>query len=207
MGWTGIPLSNIGGKSTAGNLKKYFEQEIALDERFKMIHFSKKGNILYMGIERKDEDETAVYAEVIITHVEDGWFEYKELTEFSGPCYHDAPISLLKKLTPTTNEIALEWRESCVQKNEEKKQKRITNGSIILVDPSDWDRLPEGYCAKSDGKFVAKLVQESFFSKRKVTCYVPYSGQKELSEVDESKGSAIAGFKSKLNYTVVGQLN
>ena len=61
------------------------------------------------------ENERVTTAVVFLTQVEKGMFYYKDMSETMGPCYYDCPESILKKLSPTDNEYANEWREQCWQ--------------------------------------------------------------------------------------------
>lgn len=206
MGWTGIPLSNIGGKATTANLKKYFEEQFEVEKHFSLKYFAKKGNALYMAIERKMDSSTVVYAQIVKIAVEDGWFEYKEFTEFSGPFFYDAPAKLLKMLSPTDDETALSWRKECKEKAEQLLKKKIVHGSIIQVKESEWDRLPEGYGSECKGKLIAIKVVPSILETRKVTAYVPFNEQKTLKDVKVSDGTTLSGFQSKIDYRVEGKL-
>jgi hypothetical protein len=64
------------------------------------------------------ENELETFAVVFLTQVEKGMFYYKDMSETMGPCYYDCPKSILKKLSPTTNQYALEWRAKCLERAE-----------------------------------------------------------------------------------------
>lgn len=48
-------------------------------------------------------------------------FSYKDMSEDMGPCECNCPLSILKLLSPTDSEWALEWREKCRKRAEQKK--------------------------------------------------------------------------------------
>lgn len=54
-----------------------------------------------------------VFAGVILTSIENGEWGYKAMDETSGPYECAAPRSILKLLSPTSNEYALDWRKRC----------------------------------------------------------------------------------------------
>ena len=64
-----------------------------------------------------------IYGLVVITQVDrkTGEFYYKDMSEDMLPYYFDCPLSILKLLSPTDNESALEWRKQCREKAERKK--------------------------------------------------------------------------------------
>lgn len=68
-------------------------------------------------------------------------FEYKDMHEDMGPYFYDAPVSLLNKLTPTTNENAMRWREKCRQNIALKKSKnmvKLNEGDEVSVEKYSW---------------------------------------------------------------------
>lgn len=59
-------------------------------------------------------------------------FSYKDMDESCGPFYYDCPDSILKLLSPTTNEWALEWRKKCREHNRKRKLlKKLPVGTVI----------------------------------------------------------------------------
>lgn len=90
-------------------LKRYSEEK---DENGKSI------------IEDIPENERRVFAAVFLTSVDmkDYYnFSYKDMDESVGPCEAQCPASILKLLSPTDHEWAIEWRERCRKNIEEKK--------------------------------------------------------------------------------------
>lgn len=64
-------------------------------------------------------------------------FSYKPMDETMGPCYYDCPESILKLLSPTDNEYAINWRKKCYEQIERKKKynafKKLPYGTVIKV--------------------------------------------------------------------------
>ncbi|MBQ8133271.1 MAG: hypothetical protein IJ192_02500 [Clostridia bacterium] len=62
------------------------------------------------------ESEQRTFGVVFLTSVDmkDYYnFSYKDMEETCGPYNYDCPESILKLLSPTTSEFALQWREKC----------------------------------------------------------------------------------------------
>ena len=57
-------------------------------------------------------------------------FGWKDVDETCGPCECDCPEKILKLLTPTTNEYALRWRESCWSKVNARKEVSKTKRAL-----------------------------------------------------------------------------
>ncbi|MFZ5650718.1 MAG: DUF6927 domain-containing protein [Bacillota bacterium] len=59
-------------------------------------------------------------------------FGYKDMEESMGPYQYDCPERILKLLTPTNDENALNWREKCRENiRKRKSQPRLTEGAVI----------------------------------------------------------------------------
>lgn len=86
-------------------------------------------------IKRKDLPSEVVGVVCLTKYVKDYYnFGYKDMDETMGPYSYDCPKAILEKLTPTTNEYALKWREKCKEKlakNEEAKRLKV--GDKILI--------------------------------------------------------------------------
>lgn len=94
---------------------------------------SRVGNVWYLAV-LTFETET-VWAGVCLTGRNEGSWGYKSLTEVQLPYYFDAPASLLKKLSATTDADAIKWRETCQKAIAEKKalKEKVANVRTILV--------------------------------------------------------------------------
>ncbi len=57
-------------------------------------------------------------------------FGYKDMSESMGPCEAEAPENILRLLTPTTNENALDWRRRCLARLQ-KRSRKIVDGMRV----------------------------------------------------------------------------
>lgn len=73
------------------------------------------------------ENERTIFGVVVLTSMRDGMFCYKDMDETMGPFYYDCPMSILKLLTPTKNETANKWRNTCYEKHAKKQNKTPLN--------------------------------------------------------------------------------
>lgn len=140
MGWTGIYAKNYtshGKIDRKAECDDYFLE--GLNRGFFDVHASRMvGSTYYAAVSplktvayeadgsvRKDSNGNTVYedipkenrqtfAAVILTQTDKDMFYYKEMSETEGPRYYDCPMSILKKLSPTDNEWANEWRARCL---------------------------------------------------------------------------------------------
>lgn len=85
-----------------------------------ILQISKVGSVWYLAVKVKESG--AVFGGVCITYRSQGEWGYKALDENVGPSYYDAPASLLKKLSPTTDKWAIDWRNSCQERIASKKK-------------------------------------------------------------------------------------
>lgn len=77
-------------------------------------------------------EERETFAAVILTDVDNKSvynFGYKMMDETVGPCDDNCPESILKLLSPTEDEYALDWRKRCME-NAEKKKRRDKLGKL-----------------------------------------------------------------------------
>lgn len=74
---------------------------------------------LYAAIQQKSGN---VYAVIGLLRYYKGCynFSYKLMSEYEMPYYFKCPKSILDKLTPTTDEYAIQWREECKQYHQSK---------------------------------------------------------------------------------------
>ena len=119
---------------------------------FEVIKSSMVGNVYYGAVkallkrngkdnEGKDvyvqipESEQKVFAVVFLTSVDskDYYnFSYKDMDETMCPYCFDCPIGILNLLSKTDNEYALEWREKCHEKHNEKKAEKKNPSQRLL---------------------------------------------------------------------------
>lgn len=83
-------------------------------------------------------DVSSIHAVVVLTHTESrSYFNFgmKSMSESMGPCEYDCPASILNLLSETDSDWAIEWRERCRKRIEEKKSphalKNLPVGSVI----------------------------------------------------------------------------
>lgn len=84
-----------------------------------------------------DLDATGAYtfAAVFLTRVDGGEWGYKAMDECMGPNEAEAPLTLLKLLSPTSRDYALEWRERC-RKTAALRSRTVSDGDVIrFADP------------------------------------------------------------------------
>lgn len=121
MGWSSYPINLC---DNYVNNKGEFDRKAFLDHewnaqtdeaQWKVLKSSLVGSTWYAAIEHTIfcTEETTVFAMVVITSIEHGEFWYKELSEDMGPYHYDCPVGILKLLSPTKSEYALEWRKNC----------------------------------------------------------------------------------------------
>lgn len=142
MGWTSEYV-RFKSKDTA-RIREHFECQWN-NENFQIIDFSRVGNTLYMAIEHIPKGN--VFAMVVRISFEGRLFYWKDMEESMGPYYHDCPLRILKKLSPTDNTYALEWRKRCWEHHKNKKLKEPFRHGDILEFPYEIEFM-DGYVAK-----------------------------------------------------------
>lgn len=83
-----------------------------------------KNRMRYLGESDSYEpiDDGKVWCAIFLTSISGNNFSYKDMDETMIPCYYDCPESILKLLSDTNNENALEYRRLCREKKKEKKK-------------------------------------------------------------------------------------
>ena len=143
MGWTGYQPTHFkkGGivdRKAEGDA--YFMEGLHRGN-FQVLKSSIKGSVYYAAVKDmvryagEDEKEHSIYVPiddgkvrgyVFLTSVKDGMFYYKDISEDMGPGYYDCPESILKLLSETHSEYALNWRKHCWEENEKKKTHNLS---------------------------------------------------------------------------------
>ena len=72
-----------------------------------------------------------VFALIVLTAVDKTDFGYKDMDETMQPFYYDCPANILDLLSPTKNELALEWRKNCRRNIANKKE--LSNAKKIRI--------------------------------------------------------------------------
>jgi len=85
---------------------------------------------LYAAIQQKSGN---VYAVIGLLRYHKGFynFSYRLMSEYEMPYYFKCPKSILDKLTPTTDEYAIQWREECKQYHQSKVKQNGTDSSRV----------------------------------------------------------------------------
>jgi hypothetical protein len=97
--------------------KDFIYQEIE-SETCKILQCSIRGRVAYLACQ---VNTGIVFGLVLVLETLDGQKGYRPLEETCGPLYHDCPANLIRKLSPTDNENALNWRQQCLQKKRKPK--------------------------------------------------------------------------------------
>lgn len=124
MGWTGYYPThhkNDGSIDRKAELDyELFTRWYGHDNAHALLKSAVVGSTYYAAARSQRGN---VYGLVVITQVDrkTGEFYYKDMSEDMGPFYYDCPPSILKLLSPTDSESALEWRRLCREKAERKK--------------------------------------------------------------------------------------
>ncbi len=82
-----------------------------------------------------DTNERNVFAVVILLNYPKDYhnFGYKDMSEDMGPCQSECPERILKLLTPTASEYAIEWRKRCYDNINSKKNKPKIQTDMKLI--------------------------------------------------------------------------
>jgi hypothetical protein len=136
MGWTSTHATSYknGKVDKKAECDKLFTQDEhywdngGYSPSFKVLKSSVIGSVYYAAVERTNnkENEKEIFAVVCLTSVDNNDyynFSYKEMGESEGPYAYDCPKSILKLLSPTDNEYALNWRNKCIEKANSKTTK------------------------------------------------------------------------------------
>ena len=139
MGWTSYHADYYknGTVDRKAECDSYWEEGLNRGY-FKIEKSVMKGSVYYAAItplQRRTaegiipilEEERETFAVVMLTsvYIKDHYnFGYKVVSEDMLPCQNNCPESILKLLSPTDNERALEWRKYCWQNAQEEKKKR-----------------------------------------------------------------------------------
>lgn len=120
MGWTGqIPRYF----SLNGSIDRKKECDAYCDNwvNHKILESTMVGSTYFAAVENTENNKREVFALVIITNVIDEGkykeFQYKDMSEDVGPNEDYCPLNILKLLTPTDNEYALNWRRRCYKRH------------------------------------------------------------------------------------------
>lgn len=125
MGWLYMHRMGMDGYATP---KAYLDAQFTYDRKYedgstyamRVLDSACVGNRVWYAATRVERSGQEPYVIALVCLVR--WnprdkegliFGYKDMEESMGPCEAECPERILSKLTPTTNEHALEWRERC----------------------------------------------------------------------------------------------
>lgn len=187
MGWTSYHAEHYkkGKVDRKAECDAYFLEGLSRGY-FDVLKSAMVGNVYYAAvcqIARKDnetgelvsipEAERTVFAVVFLTSVDSKEyfnFAYKNIDETMGPSESKCPKSILKLLSPTDSEWAMEWRKRCLENAEKSPAKTLDKlplGTVIsfLWHTSEGEqevnlvKCPPSYGKKhSFWKFVDRLM-------------------------------------------------
>lgn len=153
MGWTSYRATHYKN----GKIDKKAECDAYWMEglnagHFEVVKSSMVGNVYYGAIKPLLKDEAEIFAVVFLTSVNsrDYYnFSYKDMDETMLPYCFDCPIGILNLLSKTDNEYALEWRNKCYEKHNEKKKEK--------KNPNSLKNLPVGAKISFIAKYETKV--------------------------------------------------
>lgn len=126
MGWTSMTSAGMGGHATP---KAYLDDQFTYSRTvdgggtrgMRVIDSACVGNRVWYAAAEIVEDGEPQYVIALVCLVR--WnpkardryvFAYKEMEESMGPCEAGCPARILRLLSPTANEHALDWRRRCL---------------------------------------------------------------------------------------------
>lgn len=125
MGWLSMQRGHMGGHATP---KAYLDAQFTYDRKYddgstyamRVLESACVGNRVWYAATRVERSGQEPYVIALVCLVrwtpnaKDGFlFAYKDMEESMGPCEAECPERILRRLTPTTNRHALDWRERC----------------------------------------------------------------------------------------------
>lgn len=138
MGWTTYHATHYNRR---GEVDRKAECDEVFTEnsehgKWEVLKSSMHGSTYYAAVRRtRPGGESYVFGAVCLTNVDSSDyynFGYKDMDESVGPFSYDCPLSILDLLSPTENELALEWREQCRRKAKSKNSlSRLPVGTTI----------------------------------------------------------------------------
>lgn len=134
MGWISYHVDTYKGKIDRKSEcdKLWMQEEYDGYPKLEVLKSVMKGSTYYAAVQNVTEGIT--FGIVVLTRVNNKDycnFAYKEMDETMGPGYCECPDSILKLLSPTENEFAIEWRKNCAEYNAKRKAKQIPSKLAI----------------------------------------------------------------------------
>ena len=113
------------------------------------------------------ENEQEVHGVVMLTQVDMSDYyniAYKDISEDMGPYESKCPVSIIKALSPTTNENALAWRQRCIDYAKTKGVRNLPIGTVIEFEKYDGTTVRLIKCAP---QYQFKTAWWKFVNERK----------------------------------------
>ena len=130
MGWTGTHATyykngRVDRKAECDHLLTFSNEKV----NSKVLKSSMVGSTYYAAVEQIRNGNREVFGAVFLTSGMDRRdpyfnFHYKDMSEDACPFSYQCPESILKLLSPTTSEGALEWRKKCYEYHDKRKNKK-----------------------------------------------------------------------------------
>lgn len=136
MGWTSYHATFYKDNG-AVDRKAEIDNMWNTDGKFEVLKSAMNGSTYYGAIKRENE----VFAVVYLTSGDSKDyfnFSYKDMDETMCPYYYDCPIGILKLLSETDNECALEWRKNCYERHNQKKAEKKNPNSLKNLPVGSW---------------------------------------------------------------------
>jgi len=142
MGWSSHHATRY-TKSGAIDRKAECAALFESSEGYEIVKSSMVGSVWYAAIRGKGKHkpvpEQPVWAAVVLTATDpQSYFNFsvKEMDETYGPVYYECPKSVLRALSETDNQAALEWRAKCWERHAEKDSplafRNLPEGASVL---------------------------------------------------------------------------
>jgi hypothetical protein len=147
MGWLSMPLASMGEHRTP---KTYLDAQFtyfrahddgSITDRRVVASSCLNNRTYYAAVQNHDNGAAGdIYAIICLVRwnprASDGFvFSYKDMDETMGPYEAECPERILRLLTPTTHEYAIDWRRRC-HDNLQLRARPITDGMRIrLAEP------------------------------------------------------------------------
>ena len=141
MGWTGHMMGSD-FRASKKSLDEFFAQEFSSDKwSILASNYEPGGNykgVYYAAIENlvgsKYSPLGEVWAYVALIDISGQELLWKDLDESCGPYEYGASATVLNKLTPTNNPIALEWRAKCRRRIDAKRfAGTLKHGDVVTL--------------------------------------------------------------------------
>lgn len=112
----------------------YSQSETVERPEHRVLKSSIVGSVYYAAVQiSKGGNVQQVYAAVALTKIVKDYynFGYKDMSESCCPYYYNCPKTVFDLLTPTDNELAIQWRVHVKERMQLNKLNKLPEGSII----------------------------------------------------------------------------